>query len=367
LKIALILGTRPEIIKMSPIIRECILRKLDFFIVHSGQHYSYRLDRVFFDQLKLPDPNYLLEVGSASLPSEQTGKIVTTCGKVLSKERPDVALVQGDTNTTLGAALSAVKNKIKVGHIEAGLRSFDKNMPEEFNRIIVDHCSDYLFAPTEGSKNLLLKEGIEANSVFVTGNTIVDAVFKNIVLAKSNKSSILQRLRLRHKEYVLVTIHRQENVDSKTRFQYILRGLEMINKHMNLTVVYPIHPRSKKNIHAFSIKVPASVHIIEPLDYLSFLNLLSGARLVITDSGGIQEEACIVGTACVTVRDSTERPETVEVGSNVVSGVKPYKVLSAAKTMLEINTRWRNPFGDGHAAKKIIDALLQRKTPKCAL
>jgi UDP-N-acetylglucosamine 2-epimerase (non-hydrolysing) len=361
LKLALVLGTRPEIIKMSPVIRECMLRKLDFFIVHSGQHYAYQLDMIFFDQLKLPDPKYLLEVGSAGSPSEQTGRIITKCGKVLSKERPDVTLVQGDTNTTLGAALSAVKNSVEVGHIEAGLRSYDRNMPEELNRIIVDHCSNYLFAPTEKSRSLLLNEGIEPNTVFVTGNTVVDAVFKNIVLAQKEKKSILQRLHLRHKEYALVTIHRQENVDSKARFQSILKGLEMINNFLNLTIVYPIHPRSKKNIRTFSIKVPTSVHIIEPLDYLSFLYLLSCAKLVITDSGGIQEEACVIGTACVTVRDSTERPETVEVGSNVVAGVKPDNILSGAKSMLQINTKWRNPFGDGQAAKKTIDALLQRR------
>jgi UDP-N-acetylglucosamine 2-epimerase (non-hydrolysing) len=360
LKIALVLGTRPEIIKMSPVIRECILRKLDFFIVHSGQHYSYRLDRIFFEQLKLPDPNYLLEVGSTSSPSEQTGKIVTRCGKVLSKERPDVTLVQGDTNTTLAGALAAVKNKINVGHIEAGLRSYDRNMPEELNRIIVDHCSNYLFAPTEVSKNLLLKEGIGADNIFVTGNTIVDAVFKNIALAEIQKKSTLQKLHLRHKEYALVTIHRQENVDSKPRFECILKGLEMINNSLDLVIVYPIHPRSKKNIYTFSIEVPRSIHLIEPLDYLSFLNLLSSAKLVITDSGGIQEEACIVGTVCVTVRDSTERPETVEVRSNVVAGIEPDKVLSAAKSMLQTNTEWKNPFGDGNAAKKIIDVLLER-------
>jgi len=358
LKIALVLGTRPEIIKMSPIIRECVLRELDFFIIHSGQHYSYQLDRMFFEQLRLPNPKYLLEVGSSSSASEQMGRIITRCGKVLSKERPDIALVQGDTNTTLGGALSAVKNKVKVGHIEAGLRSHDRNMPEEINRILVDHCSDYLFAPTEASKNLLLKEGIEANRVFVTGNTIVDAVFENIMLAEKDEKSILNRLDLGHKEYALVTVHRQENVDCKSRFQSILKALEMINKHLNLTIVYPIHPRSKKNIHTFSINVPRSIHIIEPLDYLSFLKLLSCAKLVITDSGGIQEEACILGTMCVTVRDNTERPETVEVGSNVVAGVKPYAVLSAAKSMLRgVHMKWMNPFGDGHAAKKIIDSL----------
>ncbi len=358
MKIALVVGTRPEIIKMSPVITECLSRKLDFFIIHSDQHYSYRLDKIFFEQLRLPDPNYTLEVGSAGSASDQTARIISRCGAVLSKERPDVALVQGDTNTTLGGALSAIKSRIKVGHIEAGLRSFDRNMPEEINRTIVDHCSDYLYVPTELSKNLLLNEGIDANKILITGNTIVDAVFKNIQLAEKEKS-ILAKLHLRNKEYAVVTIHRQENVNSKTRFQSILKALKMINKKLNLKIIYPIHPRSKKNLRRFSIKVPTSIDMIEPLDYLSFLKLLSCARLAITDSGGIQEEACILGTPCVTVRDTTERPETVQVGSNIVAGVNPYKVLSSAQSMLGVNIEWSNPFGNGHAAKKIINSLLK--------
>jgi UDP-N-acetylglucosamine 2-epimerase (non-hydrolysing) len=356
LKIALILGTRPEIIKMSPLIWECTSRKLDFFLIHSGQHYSYKLDKIFFEQLKLPHPDYSLEVGSGS-PAEQTGSIVARCGEVILKEKPDIALVEGDTNTTLGAALSAVKSNVKIGHIEAGLRSHDRNMPEELNRILVDHCSDYLFAPTKLSRALLLREGIPSEKVFVTGNTIVDAVLTNIRLAQKEKF-VLEKFDLKYKQYVLVTIHRPENVDSKVRFQSILKALEMISEKLDLTILFPIHPRSTKNIRLFSINVPKSIHVIEPIDYLSFLTLLSAARLVITDSGGIQEEACILRTACVTVRDNTERPETVEVGSNMIAGVKPDKVLSAAKAMLEVRTNWRNPFGDGHAATKIIDSIV---------
>jgi UDP-N-acetylglucosamine 2-epimerase (non-hydrolysing) len=353
LKIALILGTRPEIIKMSPLILECASRKLDFFLIHSGQHYSYKLDKIFFEQLKLPHPDYSLEVGSGS-PAEQTGSIVVRCAEVMLKERPDIALVEGDTNTTLGAALAAVKSKVKIGHVEAGLRSHDRTMPEEINRILVDHCSDYLFAPTKTSRSLLLREGIPPEKVFVTGNTIVDAVFKNIRLAEKEKI-VLEKFHLKYKQYVLVTIHRPENVDSKPRFQSILRALEMISKTLDLAILFPIHPRSTKNIRSFSIKVPNSIHVIEPTDYLSFLVLLSASRLVITDSGGIQEEACILRTPCVTVRDNTERPETVEIGSNMIAGVRPDRILSAVRTMLEVRTNWRNPFGDGHAATKIID------------
>ncbi len=342
---------------MSPLILECTSRRLDFILVHSGQHYSYNLDKIFFKQLKLPDPDYFLGVGSGNSPAEQTGSIIVKCGEVMLKERPDIALVEGDTNTTLGAALSAIKSKVKIGHVEAGLRSHDRAMPEEINRILVDHCSEYLFAPTKMSKGLLLREGIPSEKILVTGNTIVDAVFRNIRLAEKEKL-VLEKFHLKYKQYVLVTIHRPENVDSKVRFQSILKALEMISKTLDLTIIFPIHPRSKKNIRAFSIKVPKSIHVIEPTDYLSFLMLLSGARLVITDSGGIQEEACILRTACVTVRDNTERPETVEVGSNMIAGIKPDNLLFAAKSMLEVSTKWRNPFGDGHAARKIIDSII---------
>jgi UDP-N-acetylglucosamine 2-epimerase (non-hydrolysing) len=342
---------------MSPLIWECASRKLDFFVIHSGQHYSYGLDKIFFEQLKLPRPDYFLEVGSGKSPAEQTGLTVVRCGEVLLKERPNIALVEGDTNTTLGAGLAALKSNAKIGHVEAGLRSYDKTMPEETNRILVDHCSDYLFAPTKTSKGLLLKEGIPPEKIFVTGNTIVDAVFKNIRLAKKEKP-ILDKFHLTSKQYVLVTVHRQENVDSKARFQSILKALEMVGKTLDLTILFPMHPHSKKNIRTFSIRLPKSIHVVEPIDYFSFLMLLSSARLVITDSGGIQEEACILRTACVTLRDSTERPETVAVGSNIIAGVKPDKVLSAAKSMLRVRTNWKNPFGDGRAATKIIDSII---------
>jgi UDP-N-acetylglucosamine 2-epimerase (non-hydrolysing) len=316
------------------------------------------MDKIFFKQLKLPRPDYFLEVGSGSSPAEQTGSTVVRCGKVILKEKPDIVLTEGDTNTTLGAALSALKCKVKIGHVEAGLRSHDRTMPEELNRILVDHCSDILFAPTRTSRRLLLMEGITPEKVIVTGNTIVDAVFKNIRLAEKEEKGVLEKLRLRRKQYVLVTIHRQENVDSKTRFQSILKALELISKVSGLIILFPIHPRSRKNIKSFSMKVPKSIHVIEPMDYLSFLTLLSCANLVITDSGGIQEEACILRTPCVTVRDNTERPETVDVGANIVAGVKPEKVLSAARSMLEVSTKWRNPFGDGHAASRIIDCVI---------
>jgi len=211
--ISIVLGTRPEIIKMSPVIRECEEKGLDYFILHTGQHYSYEMDRVFFDELELPQPKYNLDVGSGT-HAEQTGRIMIGVEKVLMKERPDIVLVQGDTNTTLAGALAAAKLQIKVGHVEAGLRSFDRRMPEEINRVLTDHISDYLFAPTENAKQNLLREGLDGSRIYVTGNTIVDAVYQNLEIAKK-KVSVLKDLGLKPEGYFLVTAHRQENVDVK--------------------------------------------------------------------------------------------------------------------------------------------------------
>ena len=218
MKVAVILGTRPEIIKMSPIIRELEKRGIDCFILHTGQHYSYNMDEIFFEQLKLPRPKYNLNVGSGT-HAEQTGKMMIGIEKVLMREIPDIVLVEGDTNSVLAGALAAVKLMIEIGHVEAGLRSFDREMPEEINRLLTDHMSDYLFAPTEKAKKNLLNEGINENKIYVTGNMIVDAVYQNLKLAENN--DVLERLNLNNDDYLLLTLHRQENVD---------RGVE-VEKH----------------------------------------------------------------------------------------------------------------------------------------
>ena len=354
MKISIVLGTRPEIIKMSPIIRECERLGLDYFILHTGQHYSYNMDRVFFEQLELPDAKYNLDVGSGS-HGEQTGKMLIGIEKVLQKEEPDVVLVEGDTNTVLAGALAAVKLGIKVGHVEAGLRSYDRKMPEEVNRILADHSSDYLFAPTEKSKNILLNEGIAEEKIFVTGNTIVDAVFQNLEISK-NKGNILEDLGFNGGDYLLATIHRQENVDDEKRLRGIIEGLEMVRREFNLELICPLHPRARKSLRIFGVK-PNGLRLIEPLDYLAFLQLESNARLVLTDSGGVQEEACILGVPCVTLRDSTERPETLEVGSNVLAGANSYSIVKKVKYMLGKDNCWVNPFGDGNAGCRIVEIL----------
>jgi len=356
MKIAVILGTRPEIIKMSPVIRELESRGIEYIIVHSGQHYSYNMDEIFFEQLRLPRPNYNIAIGSGT-HAEETGKALIGIERVLLKERPDVVLVQGDTNTTLSGALAAAKLMIKVGHVEAGLRSFDREMPEELNRILVDHLSDYLFAPTEKAKKNLLNDGVDGGKIFVTGNTIVDAVYQNLSLTSG--IDVLEKLHLKANDFFLITLHRQENVDKKQRLLNIVKGLELICEEYDIPIVYPIHPRTRKKLREFGITLPQRVNIIDPLDYLSFLKLESSAKLIFTDSGGVQEEACILRVPCVTIRYSTERPETLEVGANILAGTEPERILEAAKIMLARKRDWPNPFGDGKAASRIVKILLQ--------
>jgi UDP-N-acetylglucosamine 2-epimerase (non-hydrolysing) len=356
MKISIVLGTRPEIIKFSPIIRECVKLREDVNILHTGQHYSYNMDRVFFEQLRLPEAEHNLDVGSGT-HAEQTGRMLIGTEKILLKEKPDVVLVEGDTNTVLAGALSAAKIGIKVGHVEAGLRSYDRQMPEEINRILADHCSDLLFAPTPQSKDILKGEGILEDRIFVTGNTIVDAVQQNLEIAE--KSARHSKLSLEPQTYFLVTVHRQENVDDPARFQGILRGLQKVAQEFKQPVIYPIHPRARRRMRELRLKAKG-VKLISPLDYLSFLHLENHAKLVLTDSGGVQEETCILKVPCVTLRDNTERPETLEVGSNVLAGTNPETILAKARTMLDKKRIWKNPFGDGHAAEKIVKILREK-------
>ncbi len=360
--LAIILGTRPEIIKMSPIIRSCQKKGVDFFVLHTGQHYSYEMDRVFFEELNLPTPDYNLDVGSKS-HAEQTGLIMTGIEKILQREKPDVVLVQGDTNTVLAGTLAASKTYVRkdssqpidVGHIEAGLRSFDRSMPEEVNRIVADHLSRYLFAPTDKAREHLSHEGIPEEKIFVTGNTIVDAVQENLSISNKRGDS-LKGLGLSPDDYFLVTLHRQENVDNKKRLKGILEGLSQIHEKTGMPFVFPVHPRTEKMIGSFKLKLKG-IQMIKPLGFLEFLQLESHARLALTDSGGVQEETCILNVPCVTIRDSTERPETVDVGANIVAGIEPASIIHASETMLGRSRSWKNPFGDGKTGDRIVDIV----------
>lgn len=353
MKVAIVLGTRPEIIKMAPVVQECQKRDLEFFVLHTGQHYSYSMDKVFFEELELPGAKHNLEVGSGS-HAVQTGKILAGAEKVFQQERPDVVLVQGDTNTVMASALAASKMGIRIGHVEAGLRSFDRTMPEEVNRVIADHISDYLFAPTAQALDYLREEGI-VKGVHVTGNTIVDSVFQSREIAR-RKAKALEELGLEKDGYLLATAHRAENVDSMDRLSGMLRGMEMVSGDTGLPVVFPMHPRTQGRMKEFGLRSDA-IRVIEPRGFLDFLQLESNARLVLTDSGGVQEETCILGVPCVTLRENTERPETLEVGSNVLAGTSPSRIREGATAMLKASRGWKNPFGDGNASERMLDVL----------
>ena len=352
--IAVVLGTRPEIVKMTPVIRALDSRNIDYFVIHTGQHYSYSLDRVFFEQLELEPPAYNIEAGSAT-HGVQTARILEGVEEILIARKPETVLVQGDTNSVLAGALAAAKLHIRVGHVEAGLRSYDRHMPEEVNRVLADHCSDYLFAPTENAVKILLGEGIPENMVYLTGNTVVDALYQNIEIARRT-SSILAELELQPARYFLVTAHRQENVDNPERFASILDGLDRVAGFYHQPLIYPVHPHARAKIKEFGLETP-NLKLIDPVDYFDSLILQNYARCVLTDSGGIQEEACILGVPCVTLRDNTERPETLEVGANMVAGTDAENILECVRLTFEYERRWNNPFGDGTAGEKIVDII----------
>lgn len=360
MKLAIIIGTRPEIIKMSPIIRCCVRNKIPHLILHTGQHYSFAMDRIFFKELELEPPQYNLKSGEKT-SSNQLKIMINNIKDILIQEKPDIAIVQGDTNSVLAGAVAAKNLGILVGHHEAGLRSHDLNMIEESNRIITDHLSDYLFAPTkEAVKNLELEKINKL--IILSGNTIVDAVLENVKFAKKN-SNIMTQLKLKKKNYFLLTCHRAENVDSKDRLEAILKGVEKAGrKYRHYKTIFPIHPRTETRIQQFSLKVPENITIIKPLGFLEFLQLEEGAKIIFTDSGGLQEEACILKTPCITVRDNTERPETLKDGMNILTGADPDKIETAVEDHMKRTTvNWINPFGDGKASERIISTLTNQK------
>jgi len=358
-KVGLFVGTRPGIIKFSPLMRELQQRGRDFFIIHTGQHYSYDMDSIFFDELELPEPKYkFLDVAKSRTHGGQTAKMLLHSEQALLTEKPKIVLVCGDANTNLAGALAARKLHIMVGHVESGLRSNDWRMPEEHNRVMIDHISELLFAPTEETKKHLIEDNVKGE-IFVTGNTIVDAVTQNLALAKK-KSDVLNRLGLGAKKYLLLTLHREENVDFTEHLRKILEGINRVSENFDYEIIFPSHPRTTKNLKYFKLDSLVSrikkLRVIEPLGYLDFLMLLGNTDLVLTDSGGIQEESCILKVPCVTLRQNTERPETIEAGSNHVAGIEPADILQGAKIMLNKSTNWNNPFG-ANPSQKIIDIV----------
>jgi len=355
MQVAIVLGTRPEIIKMSPVIHELRRRGLAFTVVHTGQHYSEELDAVFFRQLDLPAPDIRFHVGSGS-HAEQTSRILLATERFLRESPCDCLLVQGDTNTVLGASLAAAKMGVRLGHVEAGLRSGDNSMPEEQNRKIADCLSDLLFAPTEHAAGILRAEGKTPESIFVTGNTVVDALMRCKGRIPS-RGDTLARIGLEDVPYIALTLHRPANVDRKHKLVQLLNALYRTADALGMVVVWPTHPRARRMLEEFGFAVDNRMRLLPPLGYFEFLGLMSSARLILTDSGGVQEEACILGVPCVTLRDSTERPETLEVGSNMLAGSDGGRIIEAAEQMLARPTAWENPFGNGDAGKRIVDVL----------
>lgn len=356
MKIGVILGTRPEIIKLSSIIRKLENDGTPYFIIHTNQHFSANMDTLFFEELELPTPHYNLNTETGS-HANVTASMLVKIEDILLEEKPDVVLVQGDTNTVLAGALAASKIGVKIGHVESGLRSYDRSMPEELNRILTDSISDYLFAPTSVQEEILLNEGNTEGKVHVVGNTVVDAVEQCVVLAE-NKSQVLETLETSPEEFILLTSHRPATVDNEKHLKIVLDAASTIGKEHDKKILFPIHPRTKGRIEQFKIDVPDNIHIFEPVGYLDMLLLLKEAFLVITDSGGLQEEACILQTKCVVIRENTERPEAVEVGGAILAGNSD--VMTIAKKANEILQRpieWYNPFGDGASGVQIINIL----------
>jgi UDP-GlcNAc3NAcA epimerase len=351
MKIASIVGVRPQFIKASVVSR--VLRKRhEEILIHTGQHYDYEMNQVFFEELGIPEPDYYLGVGSG-LHGSQTGEMLRKIEEVLIHEMPSLVLTYGDTNSTLAGALAASKLGIKNAHIESGLRSFDRSMPEEINRILIDHCSDILFCPTQNAVDNLKREGVTEN-VFLTGDVMVDSLLFNKEIAET-RSTILNDLNLKSKDYLVATIHRASNTDNKENLKNIVIALRELNE----TVVFPVHPRTEKLLKNYSLynSLNSSVILTEPLGFFDFIKLMNHAKMILTDSGGVQKEAYILQVPCVTLRDNTEWVETIEDGWNILVGSSIKGISKAVEEFKPSLTYHRNVFGKGYASQEIASTI----------
>jgi len=361
LKILIVAGARPNFMKIAPLVAAMKRRGADFqsLLVHTGQHYDAAMSDAFFRDLALPAPNISLGVGSAS-HALQTAAIMQAFEPVVLKEKPDWVVVVGDVNSTLACALVSVKLGIKVAHVEAGLRSRDRAMPEEINRLLTDQIADLLLTPSLDADQNLLAEGIPAERIRFVGNIMIDSLLTHLPLAA--KSTIRDTLGLTTRDYAVLTLHRPSNVDEQAAFSRVLNALGEIAQR--LPIVFPAHPRTRKMIDELGLSDRVAgikgLQVINPVGY--FLQLLSGARLVLTDSGGIQEETTVLGIPCITLRENTERPITVEQGTNIIAGTDTAKIVAAAVHVLDqpaSKSAHRVPeLWDGHTAERILDALL---------
>ena len=348
-----VVGARPNFMKVAPVVEALRLRgSFVQTLVHTGQHYDVNMSDVFFQQLGIPEPDVNLAVGSGS-HAKQTAEIMTRLEPVVEERTPDVVLVYGDVNSTVATALVCAKLGVRVGHVEAGLRSFDRSMPEEINRLVTDQLADLLFTPSEDEDANLRQEGIASGKIFRVGNVMIDSLVKLLPAARQKSKKHLPE------RYALVTLHRPANVDDGDALKAILQSLVEVSRE--LTLIFPAHPRTRKRISDFGLNA-GQLRVLDPLPYIDFLALQSGAQVVITDSGGIQEETTYLGVPCLTLRENTERPITVSMGTNVLVGRDPEKLRRAVANILAGRHKKGTipPLWDGKASARIADVLVQQ-------
>ena len=360
MKILNVVGARPNFMKIAPIHREMkkFPSNFDPLIVHTGQHYDERMSKFFFNDLELPEPDMYLGVGSGT-HAEQTARVMVEFEKICMDEKPDMVLVVGDVNSTAACSMVASKLWIPIVHVEAGLRSYDRQMPEEINRLVTDVLADYLFTTEKSGTENLLKEGIDQSKIHFVGNVMIDSLIHFLQKAKSSK--ILEKENLISRKYALVTLHRPSNVDTKENFLKIFTAFEEIQK--DIPIVFPIHPRTQNNISKFGldkrVNSLTNLKLLPPASYLDFVQLQQNAKFIMTDSGGIQEETTYLGIPCLTLRETTERPITAEIGTSVVLGTNTEKIIENAQLILA--DKWKKgqipALWDGNAAKRIVEIL----------
>jgi len=365
MKIINVASARPNFMKVAPLLEEYKNHQdIEARLLHTGQHYDYEMSKIFFDELGIPEPDHHLGVGSGS-HAEQTAKVLIEFEKVLQKEQPDWVVVVGDVNPTMACTIVANKMGIKVAHVEAGLRSYDRSMPEEINRVLTDSIADLLLTPSKDGDENLKKEGIPEKKIRFVGNIMIDTLYN--MRDRLDESTILADLHISEKEYVLVTLHRPSNVDQKATLSNFVKVLGKTAE--DLPVVWPVHPRSKNRAQEFGLwerlQNVENLHLLEPVGYLDNVNLMSNARLVLTDSGGIQEETTALGVPCLTARENTERPITITEGTNTVVGTDPGVILDHIEKHLKNgvagNKELPKPlYWDGNTAKRIVKAILQQ-------